>query len=418
MKSKNILFTFLLLICSLIVNTVPNKAEEIGIFAKAAIAADVDSGAIYVAKNIDDQVGLASISKFFVVNYFLLHMEEKNLNLDSEITISENVATIKNRYKDASGIYLPEGSQVSVRKLIELALVFSDNGATIQLAEALCGSEQAFVSEINNYFQQQNCSNTNFINVSGLDENINGQVKGNMSTPREVMRLTVGVLESTPDITDYTDMEAVEFDGESYPSWDEMLPGGDVEYPGVKGLKTGSSEVSGYSYLCYCEQNGKRTISLVANATTSSGVSSSISRFQETERILNYTEKQQLVPILNKDTKIQVDIKNNGLGDDYLTPKYNISVVKGNDTNLSFANVSYNQQYFDGEAIKDYLPINTSVAKLSVKLADSSKNASIYYTDGLLEVDLVAPTEIKKENIFEKILYAIPRFFMNAFNKI
>lgn len=417
-NKKSLFFTFFLIISALFLGPINKAVDNIAIFGTSGIAVDRDTGAIYCSKNIDQEVGLASVSKFFVIDYFLDHMAEKNLTLETPVTISENVGTIKNRYNDASGLYLPIGEEVSVNKLIELALVFSDNGATVQLAEALSGTEAQFVTEINQSFIDQGYSHTKFINASGLDEGDEKNLIGNVSTAREVARMTINVLDKHQDILNYTQETEVEFDGDTFKSFNEMLPGGVQEYPGIKGLKTGSSDLAGFNFLAYCEQENKKTITFIADAKDAYGERNRAARFTETAKMLSFSKGIELETILGTDYRVKVDVKNNGLGTDNFFPKRNLAVVKGANTSLVFDSIIYNPQYFTNNSLTESIPQGETVATLKVTPTSGSEDLSVYYKDGTIDVELINTGKTSKENIFFQLIYAIPRFFTGIFNYI
>ena len=417
-NKKSLFFTFFLIISALFLTPTNKAVDNIAIFGTSGIAVDRDTGAIYCSKNIDQEVGLASVSKFFVIDYFLDHMAEKNLTLETPVTISENVGTIKNRYNDASGLYLPIGEEVSVKKLIELALVFSDNGATVQLAEALSGTEAQFVKEINQSFIDQGYSHTKFINASGLDEGDEKKLTGNVSTAREVARMTINVLDQHQDILNYTQETEVESDGDTFKSFNEMLPGGVQEYPGIKGLKTGSSDLAGFNFLAYCEQEEKRTITFIADAKDAYGERNRAARFTETAKMLSFSKGVELETILGTDYRVKLNVKNNGLGTDNFFPKRNLAVVKGANTSLVFDSIIYNPQYFTNNSLTKSIPQGETVATLKVTPTSGSEDLSVYYKDGTIDVELINTGKTSKENIFFQLIYAIPRFFVGIFNYI
>src|SRR5690606_7038909 len=71
-------------------------------------------------------------------------------------------------------------------------------------------------------------------------------------------------------------------DGRTYKNFNFMLPGLTFEYPGVDGLKTGSTNFAGYNFTATAERNGQRFISVVMKTD------SQISRFRETKKLLDY----------------------------------------------------------------------------------------------------------------------------------
>lgn len=412
MKSKKTLFTFLLFILVAFTSLNQIKANSILINASSAISADVKTGAIYDYKNIDQQVGLASISKFFVVSYFLQNMEAKNLTLDSEITISENVANTKNKFPEASGIYLPAGENISIRKLIELSLVISDNGATIQLAEALDQSEETFVNNINAYFQSLGLVNTKFINVSGLDVPDGKNYLGNYSTPRETMQLTIDALTKTPNIVDFTSMQSIEYKNKQYNSLDQLLPGGAFGYDGVKGLKTGNSSFAGYCYLGYYEKDDKQIITLVTNTGSNN------KRFSETTKLLNNAIKMSLKTIINKDHAFKINLNNANLLETNIYLKYDFAINSENNENFVFEKIEFNPEFIDNNKLLQTVEPGQTIAYLYLKADDNFTSQTIYANQEYIILPLSVDKKLKKNNFFQKILYCIPQYFINLYNTI
>lgn len=420
MKSKKLLFTFLLII-SLFIPTTSNinKADNsIYVYANAAIACDYDTGAIYYGKEIDKEISIASITKFVSTGYFMMKMEEKGITPDSTTRISNEVSNFLNEHPEASGIYLPQGEEVTVRNLLELSLVYSDNGATVQLAEMLSGNEETFVKELNQHLQSLNVKQTNFVNSTGLDVEQNGQVVYNVSTAREIAKITADVLAKLPDILDYTKLESVNFMGETYETKNKMLPGQPYEYDGVLGLKTGSSDTAGYSFLGLTQQGERKTITLVAGAQDTTGISSNSSRFTETARMLDYAKDCELESVLSTETKIHVPVTNNGMEKDKFVPKRDFAVIKGKTNDVIFESIEYNPNYFNGSTLIKTVPAGDTVARLKVKTTDENSDLSIYFSDGYTDIELTKDSSTKKEEVVQKLLYMIPRFFLNLYNSL
>jgi serine-type D-Ala-D-Ala carboxypeptidase (penicillin-binding protein 5/6) len=419
-SKKKLLFTFLLII-SLFFPTNVNKnkaSSSIYIYANAAIACDFDTGAIYYGKEIDKDISLASISKFISVGYFMIKMDEKGITPESTVKISKNVGNFLFDHPEASGIYLPQGEEVTVRSLLELVLVYSDNGATVQLAEMLSGSEDNFVKELNEYLQAINCKKTKFVNCMGLDVEKNGVVEHNISTARDIAKITTDIVSKRPDIIDYTKMLSLDFMGETYETRNKMLPGQPYEYPGNVGLKTGSSDSAGYSFLGLTQQGERQTITLVSGAEDTTGFSSSSSRFTETARLLDYAAECELESLLSADTKIHIPVQNNGLEKDNFIPKREFAILKGKTNDIIFESIQYNDVYFDGDKLIKSVPAGETVARLKVRTTTGNENLSIYFSEGYTEIELTKNSTTRKEGWFQKALYMIPRFFMNLYNDL
>jgi len=134
MKFKKILSLFLVFFffSTSIINV---SAAYPVVDANASILVDFESGSVLYQDNIDEQMGIASITKVMSVYVFLEEMEKQGITLENEVIISERVSMLKYQSPDISGVYYEESEIVTVEELVTLSLVYSDNSAVIQLAE-------------------------------------------------------------------------------------------------------------------------------------------------------------------------------------------------------------------------------------------------------------------------------------------
>jgi D-alanyl-D-alanine carboxypeptidase (penicillin-binding protein 5/6) len=128
------------------------------ISARAAVVIDGASEKILYAKNPNLKQPPASTTKLITAMVAL-----DRLNPDSIVTISENAANTP-----SVSPHIRKGERFSVRDLLYLALMRSVNSAAVALAEAVAGSEDAFVSMMNDKAIHLGAENTRFINASGL----------------------------------------------------------------------------------------------------------------------------------------------------------------------------------------------------------------------------------------------------------
>ena len=98
----------------------------------------------------------------------LLIMEEienENLKWDEIITASENAASM-----GGSQIYLQPNEKMSVLDLIKSICIASANDAMYALSELVGTSNANFVKMMNDKGKQLRLVNTNFVNVTGFDD--------------------------------------------------------------------------------------------------------------------------------------------------------------------------------------------------------------------------------------------------------
>ena len=97
-------------------------------------------------------------------------------DLDRETTVEPG------DLRSAHGSGLTSNARLSLRQLLHLMLIASDNGAARVLARAHAGSEQGFVDLMNDTASTMGLGHTHFVDASGLG-------KENVSSARDVARL-------------------------------------------------------------------------------------------------------------------------------------------------------------------------------------------------------------------------------------
>lgn len=126
--------------------------------ARSAILLDVSQGKRLFSKNADSNVWPASTTKVMTA---LLVLE--NLPMDKVVTVSKAATNVQ-----PSKAGLIEGEHYRVSDLLYAALMQSANDASMVLAEAVAGSEDAFVKKMNQRARQLGAMHTNFENPHGL----------------------------------------------------------------------------------------------------------------------------------------------------------------------------------------------------------------------------------------------------------
>ena len=94
-------------------------------------------------------------------------IDKGQLSLDQEVTAS---STIESLDTDGSTANIKPGEIMTVEQLLYCMLVVSANEACVILAEAVAGSVDAFVDQMNEKAQALGCENTHFVNPTGLHD--------------------------------------------------------------------------------------------------------------------------------------------------------------------------------------------------------------------------------------------------------
>ncbi|WP_176233292.1 D-alanyl-D-alanine carboxypeptidase family protein, partial [Candidatus Hakubella thermalkaliphila] len=157
---------FLFLVTFLLPIVVPSLAlgetfspSEPEISAGSAVLIDADTAQVLWSKNSKEARAPASLTKMMTAIVVL----EKS-DLKDPVTISEEAAAV-----GKSEIWLLAGEVLSVEDLLYAILLRSANDAAVALAEHVAGSEDRFVQLMNQKAREIGASQTNFVNVTGLD---------------------------------------------------------------------------------------------------------------------------------------------------------------------------------------------------------------------------------------------------------
>lgn len=385
-----------------------------------AIAIEVETGTILFEQNADEQLGIASLTKLMNVYIFLEEATAQGIKLTDTYPISAHAANLKTQAVDISGVYFYEGQEVTVQKLLELTLVFSDNGAAIALAEIASGSEQAHVDKMNAQAQEWGLENTIFYNVSGLtmynygDEMLPGSTgdEYNKSTAREMAYITRELVLKYPQVLEITQMETVEYNGETLYSYNQMLPSGTYYYPGVTGMKTGTEDEAGACFISYYTHEGINYITVVLGADNTE------QRYSETAYMLDWIQEVQMSKIFST-VEFDVPIEGSTYSEVTLVPQNDVYLIEGQTLDLQIEKLEYNSEYFNSNnrQIKD-IPQGEEVMTITLTSLSGETNVKTVENSETLEIVLVAQEEVSQQGFVGDLMDATQLFFNELFNSI
>ncbi|GGE85823.1 D-alanyl-D-alanine carboxypeptidase (penicillin-binding protein 5/6) [Priestia taiwanensis] len=398
--------------------------------ASAAILVEASTGKIIYEKNIDQSLPIASMTKMMSAYLIQEAVKEGKLSWDDDILISEYVHKISQN-TTLSNVPLEVGQTYKAKELYEASAIYSANGATIALAEKIAGSEHAFVDRMNKKAEELGLEGFKFVNSTGLN---NADLQGNhhpktsptdenMLSARGCAQLAYHLMKDFPNVLDVASVPSLEFQANKYdPSkgkvlmknWNWMLKGLVMEYEGMDGLKTGTTDAAGPSFTGTAKRGDVRFISVVMNATDRV---TKEARFIETKKLLDYGfnnfEMKDAYPagyaIEGKETlpvsKGKEDVVK--IGTKEAMP---VLVAKGSEA-------AYSPAYkLDESLLED--------GKVAAPIEEGSKVGTVYlegndflYKD-MAQVDLVAQETVEKANWFMLSLYAIGDFFSSIWSTV
>ncbi len=144
----------------LILLFVPINVSALGESSKSAIIMNTDNNQVIYEKNAHEPRLIASTTKIMTA---VLAIELGNL--DEIVTAGEEVLTMY-----GTSIYIQLNEQMTLRDLIYGLMLRSGNDAAVVIANHIGGTEEKFVTLMNDLAKEIGMTNTTFANPHGLDE--------------------------------------------------------------------------------------------------------------------------------------------------------------------------------------------------------------------------------------------------------
>lgn len=271
MKIKKIIITALILILMTIFTSLA-AAQEFDVGVEVAILIDADSGQVLFAKNADQQMTPASITKIMALLIAMEKIESGAISLDDEVTVSKLAESM-----GGSQIFLAANTRVKLGDLLKAVTIASGNDASVAVAEAIAGTYGDFINMMNERAKELGMENTNFENSTGLPVK-SGQ---HYSTAREIS-IMARELVKYPQVLEWA---SIWVDYLELPKRKAMLVNTNKlikSYPGMDGLKTGHTDEAGFCLAATAKRNDMRLISVVLKGKTEK------EREEVTTQILDY----------------------------------------------------------------------------------------------------------------------------------
>ncbi len=240
--------------------------------APVAMLVDLSSGSVLFARDTDRQIPPASMTKI-MTSYVALDLVAKGeLALDAATIIRPETA--QKWSGRGSTMYLRAGQSVTIEELLHGVITLSGNDAAVALAEAIDGSEAAFIVRMNSTAGRLGMTNSQFATVNGWPDG--GRT---MVTARDLVVLAQALLRDHPQLyRQFYGQRSFLLNNFSQKNRNPLL--GVVV--GADGIKTGNTKDAGYCFVGSAERQGRRLVMVVA------GLPSMDSRQAESTRMINW----------------------------------------------------------------------------------------------------------------------------------
>ncbi len=379
---KKFLMLMILFFSIFVINNKVNATEDLFIKnAKSGILIESKTGKILYEKNKNERLPMASMTKVMTLSIIMDAIKSNKLDYLKKIQTSENAKNM-----GGSQVYLETNEVHTLDELLKCICVSSANDAAVTVAEALCGSEEKFVSLMNEKAKTLGLSDTHFTDCTGLSN------ENHYTSAHNMAIMSSYLLNNYPEIIKYTSIK------EDYIRQDTKNPFWLVNtnkligHNNIDGLKTGWTEKAGYCISATSMVNNMRLICVVM------GYSNSKDRNKEVVELLNYGySNYELKCIISKGDVIKniSDIKFSPRNFK-LVASEDIYIVKEIDSNVDNIKVKYSYE------IEESNILNNDVG-----------NVEIYENDNLLcKTNIVLSQKVKRRKFFSILIEILKELFI------
>ena len=236
------------------------------ITSETGVLMDADSGTLLYSKGGDEIRYPASITKIMTL---LLAVE--NCSLKEDVVFTETGT--RDISWDSGNIGMQVGEVMSMRACLYALVIRSANEVAAQIAEHVGGTEQHFVDMMNERAAQIGCTNTHFVNASGLPDPDHYSTAHDMALimreglKNKKFRRIIGA-------TDYT-IKPTNMNSESrvlHTHHPMLAPESSYHYDGCIGGKTGYTSEAGLCLASFAEVYDREYILVTAPLMPRKGV--------------------------------------------------------------------------------------------------------------------------------------------------
>lgn len=255
------------------------KEEEPQIVGEAAVVADVKTGEILYEKNAAVTYYPASITKCMTA---LVVLEQRDLNDTIEFS-KEALFSIES---GSSAAYMKPGEIMTVKDSLYVMMLHSANDVAHGLAYDIGGDLPGFAKMMNEKAEELGCTDTNFVNASGLqDENHYTTASDMMKIAQaayknKMLRKIMGTVQYQQDATNLTK------DPRTWINGNRMIrKESEYYYEPCLGGKTGYTMTAGGTLVTYAKIQNKVLACVVLKSKNSA------SAYEDSMKLYDYVNE-------------------------------------------------------------------------------------------------------------------------------
>ena len=350
------------------------KNPEFNFESVSQILIEVSTGKVIYENNSNQRILPASVTKIMTMLLTMEAIDSGRLKYDDKITCSANASKM-----GGSQIWFKEGEQLTVDEALKAVAVVSANDVTLAIAEHLGGSEENFVSMMNEKAQSLGMINTHFVNSHGIDED------EHYTTAKDISLMACELITKHPSILKYTSI------------WMDTLRNGTFQlsstnklikyYNGANGLKTGYTTNARYNIAASATRNNISFIAVIC------GAPSSEERNEEAKQLLDFGFNNYEIKEISKKEDAIANIKiEKSIGKEYSIYADNINVLNEKGCKIEVDKI------INIENVTAPLQNGSKVG--NVKYVEKNNNENV-----LASSDLIINEDVTRSNFVDYLMY-------------
>lgn len=220
--------------------------------AKAMMVVERSTGRKILSFNEHEKLAMASTTKIITAIYVIEHCED----LNKVVQIPKSATKIS-----GTSIGLVEGEHLTIRELLYGLMLRSGNDSAVALAIATCGSEEQFVSDVNNFLQEKGFVETHICNPHGLTE------KEHYTTASDLAKITAYAM-NNETFREIVSTKEMKISNELNSKYNRNLKNKNKllsNYEGADGVKTGFTMKAGRCFVGSATRNNMQLICVLLN---------------------------------------------------------------------------------------------------------------------------------------------------------
>lgn len=219
--------------------------------ASPLLLVDASSGDILAAQEATRSWHPASLTKLMTAHLALMGVRSGTFAMETSIVLSTRAAA-----QAPTKLGVPPGTSLRLEDALRVMMVKSANDVAVAIAEAVGGSEAAFVAAMNAEAARLGMSGTRFVNASGLHDD------RQVTNARDTAVLMLAVLSYHSDNADLFRTPAVTVNGRMLKNTNKLVE----DDPSVEATKTGYVCASGFNVAVSATRGGRRVVGVVLGA--------------------------------------------------------------------------------------------------------------------------------------------------------